>query len=85
MNFIPARLNLAGSDYRQSKDGSGDADAKLEWLTAGRHAFHPVYEVCGISGITRRDDNGQAEVCGQSGFERFSIAPDDDEWDSKSD
>jgi hypothetical protein len=52
---------------------------RLDWLTAGGHAFHPVYEVCGVCGITRPqyDNNAKPNCAGrQSGFERF-IEPDD--------
>jgi hypothetical protein len=60
---------------------------RLDWLTAGRHSFHPVYEVCGICGMTRPqyEDNGKPKCAErQSGFERFSVDYDDDELDSKS-
>ena len=58
---------------------------RLDRLTAGGHSFHPVYEVCGVCGMTRPqyEDNGKPSCAGrQSGFERFVIDPDDDEPDS---
>jgi hypothetical protein len=57
-----------------------------EWLTAGGHAFHPVFEVCGICGITRPqfEDNGKPKCSGrQIGRERRSIDADDDEPSSR--
>jgi hypothetical protein len=53
--------------------------SRLDWLRAGGHSFHPVYEVCGVCGMTRPQyqNNGKPKCTGrQSEFERF-IEPDD--------
>ena len=47
---------------------------RLDWLTAGGHSFHPVFEVCGVCGMTRHQyqNNGEPKCAGrQRGFERF--------------
>jgi hypothetical protein len=56
-----------------------------QWFMGRGHAFHPVYEICGICGMTRPqyEDKGKPKCPGrQIGRERPPVNDESDEPDS---